>query len=103
MEFIIYLQKYSCITWFFGIEYSPQGIFNKIREKSATHNIFRIQSDDSIMCGFYCITFIEYITARKTLLDYTNLLLPNDYQKKDKLMYKYFKEKCGRRKHKPRL
>ena len=55
------------------------------------------------MCGFYCITFIEYITAGKTLLDYTNLLLPNDYQKKDKLMYKYFKEKCGRRKHKPRL
>ena len=54
------------------------------------------------MCGFYCITFIEYITAGKALLDYTNLLLPNDYQKKDKLIYKYFKEKRGRRKYKPK-
>ena len=45
------------------------------------------------MCGFYCITFIEYILAGKTLLDYTNLYLfsPNDYKNNGKIIYKYFK------------
>ena len=37
----------------FGIEYIPQGVINKIKVKSIIHNIFRIQSDDSIMCWFY--------------------------------------------------
>ena len=41
------------------------------------------------MCGFYCITFIEYMTAGKTLLDYTNLFSLNDYEKNDKIIYKY--------------
>ena len=31
-----------------------------------------MQDNDSIMCGFYCITLIEYMTAGTTLLDYTN-------------------------------
>ena len=49
-----------------------------------THNIFRIQDNESIMCGFYCIAFIEYTLAGKILLDYTNLFSPNDYNKNDK-------------------
>ena len=39
------------------------------------------------MCGFYCITLIEYIIAGKTLLDYTNLFSFNDYKKNDKIIY----------------
>ena len=76
----------------FGIEYIPQEVLNKIRDKSITHNIFRIQDNESIMCGFYCIAFIEYMIAGKTLLDYTNLFSPNDYKKNDKIIYKYFKD-----------
>ena len=49
------------------------------------------------MCGLYCVTFIEYMLAAKTLLDYTNLFSPNDYEKNDKMIYKYFKDKYGRR------
>ena len=37
--------------------------------KSIYYNIFRIQSGDSIKCGFYCIAFIEYMKAGKTLLN----------------------------------
>ena len=33
----------------------------------------RIQYKDSILCGFCCITFTEYMLARKISLDYTNL------------------------------
>ena len=40
----------------FGIEYIPQEVLSKIKDKSITQNIFRIQDDDSVMCGFYCIT-----------------------------------------------
>ena len=72
----------------FGIEYIPHEVLNKIKDKSVTHNIYRIQVIKSI---------IEYIIAGKTLLNYTNLLSPNNYKKKDKIMYKYFKDKYGGR------
>ena len=73
---------------YFGIEYIPQDVLNKIKDKSITHNIFRIQDNQSIMSGFYCIAFIEYMLAGKTLLDYTNLFSPKDYQKNDSIIYK---------------
>ena len=43
------------------------------------------------MCGFYCIAFIEYMLARKTLPDYTNLLSPNDYKNNEKITYKFLR------------
>ena len=49
------------------------------------------------MCGFYCIAFIEYLLAGKTLLDYASLFSPNDYKKNYKIIYKYFKDKYDRR------
>ena len=36
----------------FGTEYIPQVVLNKIKGKSITLNIFRIQSDDSTSVGF---------------------------------------------------
>ena len=45
------------------------------------------------MYGFHFTTFIEYMIAGKP---YTNLFSPNDYQKNDKLIRKYFKEKYGK-------
>ena len=71
----------------------PQEVLNKIKDKSITHNIFRIQNNESAMCGFYCIAFTEYMLSGKTLLDYTNLFPPNDYKKNDKIIHKYFKDK----------
>ena len=59
--------------------------------------MFRIQDNESVMCGFYCIAFIEYMLPGKTLLHYTNLFSPNEYKKNDKIIYKYFKDKYGRR------
>ena len=58
-----------------------------------THSIFKIQDNDSIKCGFYCIAFIEYMLSRKASLDYTNLFFPNDYNNDKKTIYKYFKDK----------
>ena len=44
-----------------GIYHVPQKVLSKIEDKSITYNIFRKQSDDSIMYGFYCIVFITYM------------------------------------------
>ena len=80
-------------VYFEYIEYIPQKVLNKIRGKSITHNIFRIQDNESIMFRFCCISFIEHMIAGKTLLDYTNLFSPNGYKKNDKIIYNYFKDK----------
>ena len=49
------------------------------------------------MCRFYCIAFTECMLTGKTLLDYTNLFSPEDYKNNEKIIYKYFKDKYGRR------
>ena len=81
----------------FGTEYIPQDLLNKIKDTSITHNTFRMQDNESIMCGFYFIAFAEYMLAGNTFLDYTNLFSPNDYKKKDKIVHNYFKDKYSRR------
>ena len=88
-------QLYTLI--FFGIEYISQEVLNKIKDESITHNTFRIQDNESIMCEFYCIAFIEHMFAEKTLLDYINMFSTNDYKKNKKIISKYFKDKCGQR------
>ena len=55
--------------------------------------MFRIQDNDSIMYGFYFITFMEYMLVGETLLDYTNLFLLIDYKRNNKTKYKSFKDK----------
>ena len=57
----------------FGIEHIPNEINKFIGHKNVKSNIFRLQVYDSIMCGYYCIEFINYVLKGKTLLDYTNL------------------------------
>ena len=49
-----------------------------------------MQAYDLIMCRYFCIGFIDFMLKGKSLLDYTNLFFPNEYEKHDKLMLKYF-------------
>ena len=85
----------------FGTEYFPQDVLNKIKDEYITHNIFRIQSDDSIMYRFYCINFIEYMIAGNTLLDYTNLFCTHNFQRNCKTTYKYCEDKYDKRTRMP--
>ena len=54
-------------------------------------NIFRVQENDSIMCGYFCIRFVDFMLAGKKLTDYTNLFSPYDFKKYDKIILSYFK------------
>ena len=44
--------------------------------------MFRIQKDNSITCGYFCIGFIDFILAGKKLTDYANLFSPHDLKKR---------------------
>ena len=76
----------------FGIEHVPKEIIKFIKNKDIIANIFRLQAYDSIVCGYYCIEFINYILKGKTLLDYTNLFSPNDFKKNDQVIKRIFKK-----------
>ena len=79
--------KYTVYFDSFGIEHIPKEI-NKFIHNDIKSNIFKIQAYDSIMCGYFCIEFINYMLKGKTLLDYTNLFSPNDFKKKRSSYYK---------------
>ena len=70
----------------FGIEYIPREVLNKIKANQLLTICL-----ETIICESYCIAFTEYMLRRKTLLDYTNLFFPKDYEKNDKITYKYSK------------
>ena len=101
--------KYTVYFDNFGIEHIPKEINKFIRSKELGHavgnndmtkssaiarikiNVFRIQVYNSIMCGYFCIEFINYMLKGKTLLDYTNLFSPNDFKKNDQIIKRIFK------------
>ena len=47
-------------------------------------NIFRIQAYDSVMSGYFCIGFIDFMFKDNSLTDFTNLFSPNNCKKKKK-------------------
>ena len=76
------------VTYFdsFGCEHILKEIKKFIGNKNIITNIFRIQACNSIMCGHFCIGFIDFMLKDKSLLDYTNLFSPNDYEENDKII-----------------
>ena len=42
------------------------------------------------MRGYFCAGFIDFVLKGKSLLKNTNLFSPNDYEKNDKIILKYF-------------
>ena len=43
------------------------------------------------MCGYFCIGFIDFMFAGKTLIDFTGLFSPYDFDKNDNAILSYFK------------
>ena len=42
------------------------------------------------MCGHFCIAFIDFMLAGKTLIEFTNLFSQNNFKKNDDIILKYF-------------
>ena len=82
------------VTYFdsFGVEHIPKEIRAFIGHSlSIKTNTFRVQAYDSIMCRYFCIGFIDFLLAGKTLTEFTNLFSPNNFKKKDDIILNYFK------------
>ena len=75
-HWIALFSKKNKIVYFdsFGVEYIPKEIKDFIEEfpgnKNIKTNIFRIEEDNSIMCGYFCVGFIDFMLAGKKLTDY---------------------------------
>ena len=69
------------VTYFdsFGVEHIPKEIKIFIKNKNIKTNIFRIHAYHSIMCGYFCIAFIDFMVNGKSLTEYINLFSPNDF------------------------
>ena len=81
------------VTYFdsFVVEHNSNEIKALIdRSLSITTNIFRIQAYDLIMWAYFCIGFIDFMLAGKTLTEYTNLFSPNNFKKDDDIILNYF-------------
>ena len=80
------------VTYFdsFGVEHMPKEIRTFISNKNITTNVFRLQTYDSIMCGYFCSGFIDFMLAGKTFTEFTNLCSPNNFKKKDDIMLNHF-------------
>ena len=74
----------------FGIEHIPKEIKLFINNENIKTSIFRIQASHSIMCEYFCIGFIEFMLAGKTLNEYTNIFSPNNFKKNDDIISNYF-------------
>ena len=66
------------ITYFdsFSIEHIPKEAKKFIPNKNITTNIYRTEAKDSVICGYFCIGFIDFMLKGKKVC----LILPIDFQ-----------------------
>ena len=80
------------VTYFdsFKAEHIPKEIRKFTGNKNIITNIYRTQAYALIICGYFCIGFIDFMLKGKSLLEYKNLFSPNEHKKNDKIISKYF-------------
>ena len=70
----------------FGVEHVAKEVEKFIGHKNIKTNIFRIKANNSVISRYFCIGFIDFMFAGKTLIDYTSLLSPYDFEKNDNII-----------------
>ena len=76
----------------FVVEHVPHEIKEFVGNKIIIAKIFRVQANDSVLCCYLCIVFIDFLLAGKKLTDFTNMFSPHDLEKNDDIILSYFKE-----------
>ena len=81
------------VTYFdsLGVEHISTEIKEFVKNKNLKTNIFRIQAYHSVMCGYFCIGFTDFMFNGRTLTEYTNLFSPYNFEKNDNIILSYFK------------
>ena len=55
-----------------------------------------MQAYDSVICGYCCTGFIDFMLKCKFLLEYTNLFFPNEYKKNGKIISTHFQQNLNK-------
>ena len=76
----------------FGVEHIPEEMKDFIGHKNIISNIFWVQANNSVKCGYFCIGFIDFMLAGQKLSDFTSLYSPYDFEKNDSRILSYFKD-----------
>ena len=76
----------------FGVEHVPEEIKEFIGNKNIKTNIFRVQANNSVMCGYFCIGFIDFMIAGKKLSGFTSMFSPFVFENNDSTNLSYFKD-----------
>ena len=76
----------------FGVEHVPEEIKEFAGNENIISKIFRVQANHSVMRGYYCIGFIDFMLAGKKLTNFTNMFSPHDFKKNDDIILSYFKD-----------
>ena len=92
--YIINLDEYADTVYFdsFCVEHVPEEIKKFFQNKNIIAYIFRVQANNSVMCGYFCIGFIDFMLAGKKLTDFTSKFSPYDFKKNDNIILSYFKD-----------
>ena len=75
----------------FGFEHVPEEIKKIVGNKNMIAKIFLVQADNSIMCGYFCIGFIDFMLSGKKLTDF-RLFSPYEFKRHDNMILSYFKD-----------
>ena len=78
--------KEDCATSFdsFGVENIAEEVKRFKGDNSIIINTSRKQTYDSIICGYFCIGFIDSVFIGQSILYFTNLFSPGNFKKNDK-------------------
>ena len=68
-----------------GINRAGEGVLRASYDSCSSKTDFY-----SMMCGYFCIGFIDFMLAGKTLTEFTNLFSPNNFKKNDDIVLNYF-------------
>ena len=63
-----------------------------VGNKNIIAKIFRVQANNSVMCGYFCIGFIDFMLAVKKVTDFASLFSPYGFEKNDNMILSYFKD-----------
>ena len=75
----------------FVVEHVSKEVKRFIGHNIIKTNIFRKQADNSVMCGYFFIGFIDFMFAGKSLINFASLFSSYDFKKNDETMLNYFK------------
>ena len=85
---IYFVEVKLFISTFLVLNIIPEEIKEFIGIRNIKSNIFRVPANNSIMFGYFCIGFIDFMLAGKTLVNFTSMFSLHDFEKNDSIILK---------------